>query len=85
MTSTQISSENKNFWSKINTSSSIQLSFINSQTLDPLLKPFENQEILPTSSKNLEIDKARGEGSQAEGQGESGQENSPIKASEMEA
>ena len=79
----QSSSENKNFWSKINPTTSIQLSFINSQTTESLLKPLENYEVVPSSSKNIELDKGKAEGSQAEGQGESGQENSPVKQGDM--
>lgn len=63
MTSTQNSSENKHFWSKINPSSSIQLSFIDSQVIDPLLKPLENPEGVINSAKNIELDKGKGEGS----------------------
>ena len=60
MTSTQISSENKNFWEKINTTSSIHLSFVNTQITDPTVKPSENPEPQPVSVKNIELEKAGG-------------------------
>jgi hypothetical protein len=54
MTSTQISSENKNFWEKLNPPSTIQLTFTNTQITDPILKPSENPDAQPTLVKNVE-------------------------------